>query len=50
MRDEDGNDMHDTSRYGKSGVRLALLGSEVLLSVFLLAGSGVVPALLAIGN
>jgi len=32
--DEDGNDMEDTSGYEKSGVRLASLGLEDLVSVF----------------
>jgi hypothetical protein len=44
MGDEDGNDMEDTSRYEKSGLRLALLDLEDLVSVFSLAGWGGVPA------
>ena len=44
MEDEDANDMEDTSGYEKSGVRLACLGWEDLVSVVLHAGSGVVPA------
>jgi len=42
--DEDGNDMEDTSRYENSRVRHAWLGWEDLVSVFLPAASGVVPA------
>jgi len=44
MGDEDENDMEDTSGYEKSGVRLAWLGIEDLVSVWLPAGSGLVPA------
>jgi hypothetical protein len=44
MGDEGGNDMEDTSGYEKSGVRLARLGLEDLVSVCLPAGLGVVPA------
>jgi len=36
--------MEDTSRYEKSGVRLAWLGLEDLVSVFFPTRSGVVPA------
>jgi len=39
-----GTNMEDTSRYEKPGVQLAWLGLEDLVSVFLAAGSGVVPA------
>ena len=46
MGDEDQNDMQDTSGYEKSGVLLASMGLEDLVSVNLLAGSGVVPAVL----
>jgi len=44
MGDEDGNNTEDTSGYEKSRVELAVLGSEDLISLFLPAGSGVVPA------
>jgi len=50
MGDEDGNEMEDTSRYGKSGVRLAPLSSKDLLSVFLPAGLGVVPGVSGMVN
>jgi len=43
MGDEDENNMEDTSSYEKSGVRLAWLGLEDLVSVLLPAGSGLVP-------
>ena len=42
--DEDGNDMEHMSWYEKSGVLLAWLGLEILGSVLLPAGSGLVPA------
>ena len=45
--DEDENDMENTIGYEKSGVLLACLGSEDLVSVFLSAGSGLVPAVSA---
>ena len=44
MGDEDENDMEDTSGYDKSGVRLAWIGLEDLVSVLLPAASGLVPA------
>jgi len=44
MRDEDGNDLEDTSGYEKSGVRLASLGLGDLVSVFLPARLNAVPA------
>jgi len=44
MGDEDDNDIEDTSGYEKSGVRLAWLGLEDLVSVLLPAWSGLVPA------
>jgi len=44
MGDEDENDMENTSGYEKSGVRLTCLGLEDPVSVILLAGSGLVPA------
>jgi len=44
MGDEDENDMEDTSGHEKSGVRLAWLGLEELVSVLLPAWSGLVPA------
>jgi len=50
MGDEDGNDMEDTRRYEKSWVRLASLGLEDLISGFLPARSGVVPAVSGILN
>jgi len=43
MGDEDENNMEDTSGYEKSGVRLAWLGVEDLVSVLLPAGSKLVP-------
>jgi len=45
-----GTNMKDTSRYEKSGVRLAWLDLEDLISVFLPAGSGVVPAVSGMVN
>ena len=45
MGDEDENDMEDTSGYEKSGVRLARWCWEDLVSEFVRAGSGLVPAI-----
>jgi len=45
-----GTNMEDTSGYEKSGVRLAWLGLEDLVSVFLPDRSGLVPAISAIVN
>jgi len=50
MEDEDGSEMEDTSGYEKSGVRLAWLGWEDLISVLVRAGSGLVPAVSGIVN
>jgi len=50
MEDEDENDMEDTSAYEKSGVRLASLGWEDLVSVLVRAGSGLVPAVSGMVN
>jgi hypothetical protein len=50
MGDEDGNDMEVMSGYDKSGVRLAWVGLENLVSVFLPAGSCVGPAVSGIVN
>jgi len=50
MGDEDENDMEITTGYKKSGVRLAWLGLEDLVSVLLPAGSGLVPAVLGMVN
>jgi len=44
MGDENKNHMEDTSGPEKSGVQLASLGLEDLVSVVLPAGSGLVPA------
>ena len=44
MGDEDENDVEDTSRYEKSGLRPARFSQEVLVSVKSHAGSGHVPA------
>jgi len=44
MGDEDEKDMEDMSGYEKSGVRLAWLGLEDLISVLLPAASGLLPA------
>jgi hypothetical protein len=41
--DEDENNGEDTSGYEKSGVRLASLGCEDIISVVLDAGSGLLP-------
>jgi hypothetical protein len=43
MGDGNGNEMEDTSGYEMSVVRLARLGLEDLVSVWLPPGSGVVP-------
>jgi len=48
--DEDENDMEVTSGYEKSGVQLAWLGLEDLVSVLLPAGSGLVPAVSGMVN
>jgi len=48
--DEDENDMEDTSGYEKSGVQLARLGWEDLISLLLHAGSGLVPAVSGMVN
>jgi hypothetical protein len=50
MGDEDENDMEDMSGFEKSGLPLAWLGLEDLVSVLLPAGSGVVPAILWMVN
>jgi len=50
VRDEDENDMEDTSGYWKAGEQLAWLGLEDLVSVILPARSGIVPALSGIAN
>jgi hypothetical protein len=50
MRDEDENDMEDTSGYDKSGVRLGLLGLEDLVSVVLGATMGPVSAVSGMVN
>jgi hypothetical protein len=50
MGDEDENDMEDMSSYETSGVRLASLGLEHLISVLLLAGLGLVPAVWGMVN
>jgi hypothetical protein len=50
MGDEDGNDTEDTSGYEKAGVGLASFGLEDLVSVFLPAASGVVPAISGMVN
>jgi len=50
MGDEDENDVEDTRRYEKSGVRLAWLGLEDLVSVWLPAGSGLVLAVSGMVN
>jgi len=44
MGDEDENNMEDMSGYEHSGVRIAWLGLEHLVSVLLPAGSGPQPA------
>jgi len=50
MRDENENDMEDTSGYVISGVQLAWLGWEDLGLVLLHARSGLVPAILGMVN
>jgi len=50
MVDKDENDMQNMSGYEKSGVRLAWLGLEDLVSELLPAGWGVVPAVLVMVN
>jgi len=50
MGEEDENDMEDTSGYEQSGVLLAWLGLEDLISVWLPTGSGLVPAVSGIVN
>jgi len=50
MGDEDGNNVEDTSGYERSGVRLACLCWEDLVSVSLQAGSGLIPAVSGMGN
>ena len=50
MGDEVENNMEATSRPEKSGVQLAWLGSEDLVSVLLPAGSGLVPAVSGMVN
>jgi len=50
MWDEDENDVEDTSGYEKSGVRLAWLGWDDLVSVLLHAGSGLIPAVSGMVN
>jgi len=50
MGDEHENGMKDTSGYEKSGVRLAILGWEDLVSVLIHAGSGLIPAVLGMVN
>jgi len=48
--DEDENNMEDTSGYAKSGVRLARLGWEDLISVLVRTGWGLVPAVSGMVN
>jgi len=48
--DKDGNDTEDMSGYEESRVGLAWLGLEDLVSVFIPAGLGVVPAVSALVN
>ena len=50
MGDEDEHDMEDTSGYEISGVRLASLGLEDLVSVLLPTGLGLVPAVSGMVN
>ena len=47
---EDENDVEDTSAYKKSGVKLAWLGWEDLVSGLLHAGSGLIPAVSGMDN
>jgi hypothetical protein len=50
MGDEDENNMEDMSGYEKSGVRLAWLGLEDIVSVLFPARSGLVPAVSGMVN
>jgi len=50
MGDEDENNVEDTSGHEESGVQLASLGWEELVSVYLGAGSGFVPAVSGMVN
>jgi len=50
MGDEDQNNVEDISGYEKSGVRLAWLGWDDVLPVWIYAGSGLVPAVSGMGN
>jgi len=50
MGDEDENDLDNTSGYEESGVRLACLGWEDLVSELLHTGSGLVPAVSVMVN
>jgi len=50
MEDEDENNIENTSRYEKSGVPLAWLGLEELISVLLPSRSELVPAVSAMVN
>jgi len=50
MGDEDENDMEDPSGPEKSGVQLAWLGLDDLVSVLLPAGAGLVPAVSGMVN
>jgi len=50
MGDEDENDVEDMSGYEKSGVQLAGLGWEDLVSLLLHAGSGLIPAVSGMVN
>jgi len=45
MGDDDESDMEDMSGYDKSGLQLAGLGLEDIVSVLLPAGSGLQPAI-----
>jgi hypothetical protein len=50
MEYQDGHDTEDTSGYEKSGVGLASVGLEDLVSRFLPTGFGVVPVVLGMVN
>jgi hypothetical protein len=50
MGDEDENHTEDTNGYDKSQVRLARLGLNNLVSLFLHAGSGLIPAVSGMVN
>jgi hypothetical protein len=50
MGDEDENDIEDTSSYEESGIQLAWLCLEDLVSVILPAESGLVPAISGMVN